>query len=81
MTAETGVRRIGADVPAGAGFAHFGSINFALFPQLSRYKEWKFRGSPIYRMDEDFIFPTPSKTLKEFCTFFREADQTRDRDL
>jgi uncharacterized protein (DUF849 family) len=54
---------------------NFGSINFALFPQLSRYKEWKFPWEPQYiGMTEDFIFPNTFKTLKEFCTFFRESE-------
>jgi uncharacterized protein (DUF849 family) len=53
---------------------NFGSINFALFPQLSRYKEWKFPWEPDYiGMTEDFIFPNTFKTLKEFCGFFRES--------
>ncbi|MCX5878590.1 MAG: 3-keto-5-aminohexanoate cleavage protein [Deltaproteobacteria bacterium] len=53
---------------------NFGSINFALFPQLSRYKEWKFPWEPQYiGMTEDFIFPNTFKTLKEFCNFFRES--------
>jgi uncharacterized protein (DUF849 family) len=53
---------------------NFGSINFALFPQLSRYKEWKFPWEPQYiGMTEDLIFPNTFKTLKEFCNFFRES--------
>jgi len=53
---------------------NFGSINFALFPQLSRYKEWKFPWEPQYiGMTEDFIFPNTFKTLKQFCNFFRES--------
>jgi uncharacterized protein (DUF849 family) len=53
---------------------NFGSINFALFPQLSRYKEWKFPWETQYiGMTEDFIFPNTFKTLKQFCDFFRES--------
>ena len=53
---------------------NFGSINFALFPQLSRYKEWKFPWETQYiGMTEDFIFPNTFKTLKQFCNFFRES--------
>jgi len=53
---------------------NFGSINFALFPQLSRYKEWKFPWEPQYiGMTEDFIFPNTFKTLKQFCNFFSES--------
>jgi len=53
---------------------NFGSINFALFPQLTRYKEWKYPWEPQYiGMTEDFIFPNTFKTLKEFCNFFRES--------
>jgi len=53
---------------------NFGSINFALFPQLSRYKEWKFPWEPQYiGMTEDFIFPNTFKTLKQFGNFFSEC--------
>jgi uncharacterized protein (DUF849 family) len=54
---------------------NFGSINFALFPQLSRYEKWKFPWEPQYiGMTEDFIFPNTFKTLREFCHFFRESE-------
>ena len=57
------------------GSLNFGSINFALFPQLSRYKEWKFPWEPQYiGMTEDFIFPNTFKTLREFCGFFQESE-------
>jgi uncharacterized protein (DUF849 family) len=56
------------------GSLNFGSINFALFPQLSRYQEWKFPWEPQYiGMTEDFIFPNTFKTLREFCNFFKES--------
>jgi uncharacterized protein (DUF849 family) len=73
MTAEQRAVSVRAFKPELASL-NFGSINFALFPQLSRYKEWKFPWEPQYiGMTEDFIFPNTFKTLKEFCNFFRES--------
>jgi len=73
MTAEQRAVSVRAFKPE-LGSLNFGSINFALFPQLTRYKEWKFPWEPQYiGMTEDFIFPNTFKTLKEFCNFFRES--------
>jgi uncharacterized protein (DUF849 family) len=73
MTAEQRAVSVRAFKPE-LGSLNFGSINFALFPQLSRHKEWKFPWEPQYiGMTEDFIFPNTFKTLKEFCNFFRES--------
>jgi uncharacterized protein (DUF849 family) len=51
-----------------------GSINFALFPLVSRYKEWKFEWEKEYLANsEDFIFPNTFKSMKEYCEAFGEA--------
>jgi uncharacterized protein (DUF849 family) len=51
-----------------------GSINFALFPLLSRYKEWKFEWEKErLATSEDFIFPNTFKSMKEYCAAFNEA--------
>jgi uncharacterized protein (DUF849 family) len=51
-----------------------GSMNFALFPLVSRYKEWKF-GWEKERLanSEDVIFPNTFKSIREYCTIFNEA--------
>jgi uncharacterized protein (DUF849 family) len=73
MTAEQRSVSVRAFRPELASL-NFGSINFALFPQLTRYKEWKFPWEPQYLgMTEDFIFPNTFKTLGEFCGAFRES--------
>jgi len=52
---------------------NFGSLNFALFPVLSRYKEFKFPWeSEFLSKSEDNIFPNTFKTLRKFCEYFRE---------
>ena len=51
-----------------------GSINFALFPVMMRYKEWKFEWERQYLgMTEDFIYANTFKSMKEYCGKFNEA--------
>jgi uncharacterized protein (DUF849 family) len=51
-----------------------GSINYALFPLLSRYKEWKFEWEKEYLANsEDVIFHNTFKSIREYCTIFNEA--------
>ncbi len=51
-----------------------GSINFALFPVIPRYKEWKFEWEKQYLgMTEDFIFANTFKSMKEYCAIFNET--------
>jgi uncharacterized protein (DUF849 family) len=51
-----------------------GSINFALFPVIPRYKEWKFEWEKQYLgMTEDFIFANTFKSMKEYCAKFNET--------
>jgi len=50
-----------------------GSINFALFPVIPRYKEWKYEWEKMYLgMSEDFIFPNTFKSMREYCSIFKE---------
>jgi uncharacterized protein (DUF849 family) len=52
-----------------------GSINFALFPVIPRYKEWKFEWEKQYLgMTEDFIFANTFKSMKEYCAKFNEVE-------
>ncbi len=51
-----------------------GSINFALFPVIPRYKEWKFEYEKQYlAMTEDFIFANTFKSMREYCAKFNET--------
>jgi uncharacterized protein (DUF849 family) len=70
MTAEQRVAPVTLFKPELASF-NAGSVNFALFPVIGRYKEWKFEWEKTYLgMTEDFIFPNTFKTMREFCGFF-----------
>ena len=76
MTTEQRVAVVRTYQPELASF-NFGSMNFALFPVVSRYKEWKFPWEPQYLgMTEDLVFTNTFKTLREFCGYFRE-NQTK----
>ena len=56
---------------------NFGSINFALFPVLDKYKEFTFPWEKEYlTMTEDLIFPNTFKSLKEFVQTF-QANNTQ----
>ncbi|HSB03885.1 MAG TPA: 3-keto-5-aminohexanoate cleavage protein [Thermodesulfobacteriota bacterium] len=51
-----------------------GSINFALFPLVSRYKEWKFAWEKErLEKTEDVIFPNTFKSMREYCAVFNEC--------
>jgi len=48
-----------------------GSMNFALFQALDKYKEFKHDWEPQYlAMTEDLIFPNTFKSIREFCRIF-----------
>jgi len=48
-----------------------GSMNFALFPALDKFKEFKHEWEPQYlAMTEDFIFPNTFKSIREFSRIF-----------
>jgi uncharacterized protein (DUF849 family) len=70
MTTEQRVAPVTLFKPELASF-NAGSVNFALFPVIPRYKEWKFEWEKMYLgMSEDFIFPNTFKTMREYCGFF-----------
>lgn len=51
-----------------------GSINFALFPALQKYKEWKFEWETQYlSFTEDFIFANTFKSMREYFVKFNAA--------
>jgi uncharacterized protein (DUF849 family) len=72
MTVEQRVAPVTLFRPELASF-NAGSVNFALFPVIPRYKEWKFEWEKMYLgMSEDFIFPNTFKTMREYCGFFEQ---------
>ena len=72
MTPEQRVEPVTRFKPELASF-NAGSINFALFPALDKFKEFKFDWEPQYlAMSEDFIFPNTFKSMKEFSITFSE---------
>lgn len=72
MTTEQRLRTIPILKPELASL-NFGSLNFALFHALDRYKEFKFPWEKEYlTMTEDLILPNTFKALKEFIQTFRE---------
>jgi uncharacterized protein (DUF849 family) len=72
MTVEQRVAPVTIYKPELASF-NAGSINFALFPVVSKYKEWKHSWEKMYlEKSEDFIFSNTFKSMKEFCAIFNE---------
>ena len=72
MTAEERLRTVTTFSPELASF-NAGSVNFALFPALDRWKDWKYEWEPKYlAMTEDIIFPNTFKTLREFSEAFNK---------
>ncbi|HUH65357.1 MAG TPA: 3-keto-5-aminohexanoate cleavage protein [Syntrophales bacterium] len=73
MTVEQRVAPVTLYKPELASF-NAGSINFALFPVIPRYTEWKFPWETQYlAMSEDFIFPNTFKSMREYCAKFNES--------
>jgi len=72
MTVEQRVAPVTLYKPELASF-NAGSINFALFHAISRFKEFKFPWEKQYLgMTEDFIFANTFKSMKEYCAIFAE---------
>lgn len=73
MTVQERVAPVKLYKPELASF-NAGSINFALFPLVSRYKEWKF-GWEKERLEksEDFIFSNTFKSMREYCAAFNDC--------
>lgn len=73
MTVEQRVAPVKLYKPELASF-NAGSINFALFPLISRYKEWKFEWEKeLLAMSEDLIFSNTFKSMREYCAIFNET--------
>lgn len=72
MTAEQRLVPVATFKPELASF-NAGSVNFALFHALERYKNFKFEWESKYLdMTEDFVFPNTFKSMKEFARIFNE---------
>ncbi|MGD1152892.1 MAG: 3-keto-5-aminohexanoate cleavage protein [Syntrophales bacterium] len=72
MTVEQRVAPVTLYKPELASF-NAGSINFALFHAIPRFKEFKFPWEKQYLgMSEDFIFPNTFKSMREYCAIFAE---------
>lgn len=72
MTIDERVQTVTKFSPELASF-NAGSVNFAIFPLLEKYKEWKFDWEPeLVGMTEDNVFTNTFKTLREFCGIFEE---------
>ena len=81
MTAEQRVAVVPTFRPELASF-NFGSMNFGLFPLLSRFEEYKNDWEPGYlEMTEDFVFTNTFKTLRQFCQIFRETDTKPELEI
>jgi uncharacterized protein (DUF849 family) len=74
MTLEQRVAPVTAYRPELAS-CNAGSMNWGLFPMLTRYKEWKHEWEKMMlAMTEDFIFPNTFKTLREYCEVFNKNE-------
>ena len=72
MTAEQRLIPVNTFKPELASF-NAGSVNFALFHALDKYKKFKFDWESKYlAMSEDFIFPNTFKSMKDFARIFNE---------
>jgi uncharacterized protein (DUF849 family) len=72
MPAEERVKTVTTLSPELASF-NAGSVNFALFHAMERWKDWKYDWEPKYlAMTEDFIFPNTFKTLRQFAESFEK---------
>ncbi|MBN1375204.1 MAG: 3-keto-5-aminohexanoate cleavage protein [Dehalococcoidia bacterium] len=50
---------------------NFGSMNFSVFPQAEKIKEWRYPWEKLSVLaSEDYIFPNTFRTLREFLAIF-----------
>lgn len=74
MTVEQRVAPVKLFKPELASF-NGGSINFALFPVIAKYKEWKYDWEKQFLgMTEDFIFANTFKSMREYSAIFNENE-------
>ena len=59
-----------------------GSINFAVFQAMDKWKDWKYDWEPEYlAMTEDHIFPNTFKTLREFSETFNKQNTKPELEI
>ncbi len=59
-----------------------GSINFALFPAVSRFSNWKHEWEPQYlSATEDLIFPNTFKSMREYFAKFKQSDTKPELEI
>jgi len=81
MTVEQRVAVVPTFEPELASF-NFGSLNFALFPVVSQFKEFKFPWETEWLSgSEEFIFPNTFKTLREFSRIFKEYETKPELEI
>jgi len=72
MTPEERVKGVAQFEPELASM-NMGSFNFALFPLLERYSQFKFEWEPQYlEMTRDFVFMNTFKSMETFLKTFRD---------
>lgn len=72
MTPEERVKGVAQFEPELASM-NMGSFNFALFPLLERYSQFKFEWEPQYlEMTRDFVFMNTFKSMEIFLKTFRD---------
>lgn len=72
MTVEQRVAVVPEFRPELASF-NMGSINFALFPIVSKYKEWKYEWEkPLLEASKGYIFQNTFTDLENICNIMRE---------
>ena len=72
MTPEERVKGVAQFEPELASM-NMGSFNFALFPLLERYSQFKFEWEPQYlEMTRDFVFMNTFKSMQTFLKTFRD---------
>jgi uncharacterized protein (DUF849 family) len=73
MTTEQRVAPVDLYKPELASF-NAGSVNFGLFHNIPKYKEWRFEWEKQYLgFTEDFIFPNTFKSMREYWAKFNKT--------
>jgi len=81
MSAEERVQTVTTFSPELASF-NAGSVNFALFHAMEKWKDWKYEWEPKYlALTEDFIFPNTFKTLREFSESFSKNNTKPELEI
>ena len=81
MSVEERLKTVTTFSPELASF-NAGSMNFAIFHVMDKWKDWKYEWEPEYLdMTEDFIFPNTFKTLREFSETFNKNNTKPELEI